>query len=446
MITKIEVENYRCFPRLSVDCGPYQVLAGANGAGKSTLLDIVPLVGDLLDAHRVTDAFLQRVGSRQTPRATTLAELPYRGTGDAIAFALEAELPDTVVNGIAEASLASLNRPLPTHLRYELLLDVSPYELSVAEEYLFLLPGPGVRRTGNAITLGDNAAYRELIPLGRPVGIDRVLQSPDWQSVISRAEHGYTRFTVETTASGTELPPLAVRTSRLALGSVPPDPTLFPAALWFAELLRSETVFYDPTWADLRRPAPPGDPARLLPSGRNTPWLALRLRQTDRDRFDSWVDHVRTGSTSGHPHRTAGTRGRSLRLPHRGILQRLPGDVLGSLGWHSAHPGVDPAAVPSPGRGTQPARHRGAGERHPPAGDRDRDAIVELDLRKPGLGFHALADGARANRAPTRARHPARSRRLGIRHSRPPAPQTPKLRDWQGSLDLGTLFAAGVMS
>jgi predicted ATPase len=70
MITKIEVENYRCFPRLSVYCGPYQVLAGANGAGKSTLLDIVPLVGDLLDAHRVTEAFLQRVGSRQTPRAT----------------------------------------------------------------------------------------------------------------------------------------------------------------------------------------------------------------------------------------------------------------------------------------------------------------------------------------------------------------------------------------
>jgi len=286
MITKIEVENYRCFPRLSVDCGPYQVLAGANGAGKSTLLDIVPLVGDLLDAHQVTEAFLQRVGSRQTPRATTLAELPYNGTGDRIAFALDAKLPDTVANSITEASLASL-RPLPTHLRYELLLDVSLYELSVAEEYLFLFPGPGVSRT-------DNATNRELIPLGRPVGIDRALQSPDWQSVISRDGRGPTRFTAETTASGTELPPLAVPASRLVLGSVPPDPTLFPAALWLAELLRSETVFYDPTWADLRRPAPPGDPARLLASGRNTPWLALRLRQTDRDRFDSWVDHVRT--------------------------------------------------------------------------------------------------------------------------------------------------------
>jgi len=445
MITKIEVENYRCFPRLSVDCGPYQVLAGANGAGKSTLLDIVPLIGDLLDAHRVTEAFLQRVGSRQTPRATTLAELPYRGTGDTIAFAIEAELPDTVAKSIAEASLS---RPLPTHLRYELLLEVNPYELSVAEEYLFLFPGPGGSRTDNAITLAagepsDNAANRELIPLGRPVDIDRVLQSPDWQSVISRQGRGPTRFTVEATASGTELPPLAVPTSRLALGSVPLDPTLFPAALWFAELLRSETVFYDPTWADLRRPAPPGDPARLLASGRNTPWLALRLQQTDRDRFDSWVDHVRTALpqvthiepreraddryaylaveySSGYQVTSSGLSDGTLRILALTLLPYLPqGAAPSLLVTEEPENGIHPRAIETVTQSLSSIYESQVWvSTHSPM------VLAQTELQ------HMLATRLEADGSASVV----------------PGPQHPKLRDWQGSLDLGTLFAAGVLN
>jgi hypothetical protein len=47
-------------------------------------------------------------------------------------------------------------------------------------------------------------------------------------------------------------------------------------------------------WEALRRPAPPGDPARLIASGQNLPWLALDLQQADPDQLASWVDHVRT--------------------------------------------------------------------------------------------------------------------------------------------------------
>lgn len=438
MITKIEVENYRCFPRLSVDCGPYQVLAGANGAGKSTLLDIVPLVGDLLDAHRVTEVFLQRVGSRQTPRATTLAELPYRGTGDTIAFALEAKLPDTVANGIAEASPVSPNRPLLTHLRYELLLEVSPYDLSVAEEYLFLIPGAGVSWTGDADTVVDG----ELVPFGRPVGFDRVLQSPNWQSVISRETHGLSRFTVETTANRTVHSPLAMPTDRLALGAVPPDPTLFPAALWFAELLRSKTVFYDPAWVDLRRPAPPGDPSRLLASGRNTPWLALRLRQTDPHRFASWVDHVRTALpqvaniepreraedryayltvkySSGYQVTSSGLSDGTLRILALTLLPYLPeGAAPSLLVTEEPENGIHPRAIETV---TQSLSSIYEGQvwvsTHSPI------VLAQTELQDV-LVTRLEVDGSA---------------------SVIPGPQHPKLRDWQGSLDLGTLFAAGVL-
>ena len=48
MITRIEAYRYRCFERLDIAVGPYQVLVGRNGAGKSTLMDIPVLLGEML--------------------------------------------------------------------------------------------------------------------------------------------------------------------------------------------------------------------------------------------------------------------------------------------------------------------------------------------------------------------------------------------------------------
>src|SRR5215475_6649606 len=102
MISRIEAHNYRCFRRLSVGLGANQVLAGANGAGKTTLRDLIPLLGDLLTRRRVPDAFLRRLGeTARPPRATTLGELPPRGSGEVIAFAVEALLPEPVTSELA---------------------------------------------------------------------------------------------------------------------------------------------------------------------------------------------------------------------------------------------------------------------------------------------------------------------------------------------------------
>src|SRR5215475_3558868 len=174
MISRIEAHNYRCFPRLSVDLGAYQVLAGANGAGKTTLLDLVPLFGDLLTRRRVPDAFLQRLGDAGRPaRATTLGELPHRGSGEVIAFAVEAELPESVTSGLAAAGYPTPGQPVPTHVRYELCLEISRHDLEVAEEYLFLFSSAGI------------APIPGEIPQGRPDDSGR-LRHAAWQPVISR--------------------------------------------------------------------------------------------------------------------------------------------------------------------------------------------------------------------------------------------------------------------
>ena len=81
--------------------------------------------------------------------------------------------------------------------------------------------------------------------------------------------------------------------TQLALASLPFDPTVFPAAVWFQNLLREGVVFYQPDWRELRRASPPGQPPRVLPSGRNLAWLALDLQKRHPERFNDWVDLVR---------------------------------------------------------------------------------------------------------------------------------------------------------
>jgi hypothetical protein len=281
VITRLEAYGYRCFPALSVDLDRYHVLAGANGAGKTTLLDIPVLLGDMLRQQKVVPAFLERQEPGRAARASTLTELLHKGQGDAVAFGFEARLPPDVLEVLGESRNTKLGRPMPTHLRYELRLEVTARDMQVADKYLFLFSEGGHRPTPGTFPQGISVTGTQLA-------------HGDWQSVIHREGRALTRFTPESTAGETDLPPLRVPSGQLALGTVPPDQALFPAALWFASLLRSGVVFFEPDWEALRRPAPPCDPARLIASGQNLPWLALDLQQADPDQLASWVDHVRT--------------------------------------------------------------------------------------------------------------------------------------------------------
>jgi AAA domain, putative AbiEii toxin, Type IV TA system len=431
VITRIEAHRYRCFPRLVIDLGRYHVLAGANGAGKTTLLDIPVLLGDLLGQKSLADAFLSRRESRAAPRAHTLSELVYQEIGDTISFAMEARLPDDVTTELAGGSLATLNRPALSHLRYELILEVSSYQLKVAEEYLFLYAEQGNRPVpGN-------------IPQGKGRGADRQLPHADWQSVISRERRGLTRFAPETTASGSDIPLIRVPQGQLALGAVLPDATLFPASLWFYQLARDGVVYFDPDWDLLRQAARPGDPGRLMTSGRNTPWLALDIQRTDPDRFASWVDHVRTALPQVEDIRAV-----EREEDHRAYfsVEYAGGYQVTSSGLSDGTlrilaltllPYLDPAVVPRLLVVEEPENGI-----HPRAIETVVQSLTSLYESQVWVSTHS----------PIVLAHTELTDVLAARFNDDGAvtvvsgDQHPRLKDWHGSLDIGTLFAAGVLS
>ncbi|MYT21755.1 AAA family ATPase [Streptomyces sp. SID7760] len=293
MITRIEAYNYRCFENLAIDLSRFHVLAGANGSGKSTLLDIPVLLGELLTARQIVDAFLDPSPTTgRPPRALSLMELTHRGRGGAFGFAIEARLPDEVADLIAE-STRDPRFPAPTHLRYELHLAPvdSGLGLEIVGEYLVLFhedtpvrPIPGQQAFGDPDEVRDTGRGKSRRV--QPVWLEH------WRPVIARTRGPVVRFTPEAGRQGQQLK-LRSQHSNLALDTVPFDDTQFPAALWFRSMLWDGTALYAPEWSALRQAAPPaGREPKLDTQGRNIPWLALQLKREDPALYDAWVDLV----------------------------------------------------------------------------------------------------------------------------------------------------------
>lgn len=464
MITRLEAHGYRCFPSLVVDLDRYHVLAGANGAGKTTLLDIPALIGDMLRQQRIVSAFLERRADR-APRATALTDLPHKGSPDEIGFAFEARLPSDVVDFLVSTGTALPSHPVPTHLRYEIRLSVTARTVAVMDEYLFLFNASGNRPASNP---ADND-YK--FPQGVPVS-GAELRYPDWQPVILREGNSPTRFLPETEtrqAATQNVPtsrtrttprqpsrsrgkrpdvppdirPIQVPSDQLSLGAAPPDPSILPATSWFVDLLRNSVVFYEPSWESLRRPAPPGDPDKIISSGRNLPWLALRLQESHPEEFSAWEAHVGTALPQikeiraiereedhyaylsvdyqgGYRITSSGLSDGTLRILAMTILPFLPSDMIPQLlVTEEPENGIHPRAIETVVQSLSTFY----------------DSQVWVSTHSPIV----LANTELSDILVTRLNKDGSvSAVAGDKH--------PRLRDWQGTLDIGTLFAAGVLS
>lgn len=429
MITRIEAHNYRCFPALSVDLGRYHVLAGANGAGKTTLLDIPMFVGELIRRRGIVAALLDQQDNGRAPRASTLTDLLHKGQGDAVAFAFEARLPSFIAAVLGETSQARVGGTVPTHLRYELRLVITAREIGIADEYLFLFAEDGDRpATGT-------------FPQGRSV-VGLELQHDGWQSVIHRPGGPLTQFTPETTRQPTDIPQLRLASTQLALGAVPPDETLFPASLWFAGLLR-DAVYFAPDPEALRGAAPPGLPKRLTPSGRSLPWLALGLQNSRPADFSSWIDHVRTALPQIkdiRAHEREGDHYAYFSVEYEGGYQvTSPGLSDGTLKIMAVTllPFLGAEAVPRLLVTEEPENGI-----HPRAIETAIESLSSLFDVQVWVSTHSPIVLAHTERHDILATRLTEDGSVSV----VPGDLHPRLREWQGEVDLGTLFAAGVLS
>ncbi len=430
MITRVETLNFRSLRWIEQDVSPFQVLVGPNASGKSAFLDVVNFLGDLLRVGPYK-AIVGDVRSNIPSRAADPSHLCWMRQGARFELAIELKIP--------EERAAKLPDARYQRARYEVAIHtgIDGGEAGLSAETLWLAPS---RAPGN----GDpKSQQRVLFPEHREPPLT-IVSEPNrrtptgWRKVVNKIEEsGNDYFLAETSGWNN---PFRLGPAKSSLANLPEDESRFPVATWVKKVLMEGVERVALNAEAMRTPSPPGAPRRFRPDGSNLPWVIEGLRSRSPERFDRWVEHVRTalpdlrslGTVERPEDRNryliieyeSGLKAPSwvvsdgtLRLLALTLLAYLP-DTDGVYLIEEPENGIHPRAVETVYRSLSSVYEAQIlCASHSP---------VVLGLARPDdlLCFAKTRFGA-----------------TDIVRGR----EHPKLRAWKGTLDLGTLFAAGVL-
>lgn len=421
MITLIEALNYRCLRYVRQDLGPFHVLVGPNASGKTTFLDVIAFLGRL-----VSDGLEAAISER----ASDFKDLVFGGKEDYFELAVEAVIP--------EDRKISHKKKFDA-IRYEVRIGLDPdtHEIGILAEKGWLIPPREIEQT----------LFLEMFPrdLVRPESILNGKTVSNWQTVFTKAQKGNDNFYIEIREIGKKkggwFPSIRLGPRKSALGNLPEDESLFPASTWLKDTLVNGVQQFVLNSTLIRKASPPILRGGLKTDGSNLPWVIHRLEQEEnRERFKWWIDHVRTALPDLETIRTVespDTKHRHLVLKYRGgmevpswtasdgtlrllamtVLAYLP-DFKGICLIEEPENGIHPLAVETV---YQSLSHIYNAQvllaTHSPV-------ILSMASAGAVLCFKKNAEGATDI----------------VRGDAHPA-----LREWQGEVNLGVLFAGGVL-
>lgn len=264
MIDSIEIRGYRALKDVNVRLSEFQVLAGSNGSGKSTFFDAFQLVRDILSAGLARSVF----GDSRfliPQRAADPRDLTWLRSGGLIEIALNLRLPESIKEKLDNKYV---------YARYEISIDTESI-LEFRNENMFLCPILGKKDA--SLPVVQTSTY--LPPHG-------------WRTIISKNRLSDTNFLYA--EAFTWKANFAFGPTKSALANLPEDEDKFPAATWVKRFLM-ESVHRLSLNADaLRLPSPAGSSHDFLPDGSNLPWVVHRLEDKHPDRLNAWLEHLRT--------------------------------------------------------------------------------------------------------------------------------------------------------
>ena len=421
-VTRIEALGFRTLRYVSQRLGPFHVLVGPNASGKSAFLDVLAFLADL---HRMD---LEHAIMGYEPfgipvRATDPRHLTWMRRGKTFELAVEAAILDALRERLRGGSAGTC--------RYEIAVDVSePYR--ILRETLWLKPeeeAAGIERE----------RPRFPSPPDPPEGIAAAPQKrapAHWRRVVVREsdpEHVAFRSEVSGRSFRFRIP-----TGKSALASLPADD--FPVAARFRHMLAEGVQRIALSGAAMRRLSPPARSDAWLSDGSNLPHIVNNTQSERPDRYADWIMHVRealpdieritarTQPSDGHRYLNVHYRNGleapswlvsegTLRLLALTLLAYLP-DPTGPYLIEEPENGIHPRGVETVFQSLSSIY----------------DAQILLATHSP--------DVARLTHVEQMLCF-ARDEKKGSDVIDGPA--HPRLRGWQGIMDLGTLLASGVL-
>jgi len=432
MITRIEAQGFRSLRHVAQSVASFQVLVGANGTGKSTFLDVVAFLGDLLKVGPLR-AIVGDWANNIPARAADPSHLGWMREKDRFQLAIELAIPGELV--------AKVGRGKFKRARYEVAVHVASEggEVGLEAETLWLAPERTPAEGGE-----DDTRERRLFPELREPGHGIVREARKqvpggWKKVVSKVSGSGNDYFSGETSKWQSL--FRLGPTKSALANLPEDETRFAIGTWVKRFLMEGINRVVLNAEAMRAPSPPGTPQPFLPDGSNLAWVIQGLRRgKDRERFDRWLEHVRTALPDLKNLRTVERQEdrhrylvleyeNGLKVPSWGIsdgtLRLLALTLIAYI------PQRDRVyLIEEPENGI-----------HPRAVETVYQSLCSVYDAQVLLASHSPIILGMAQ--PRDLLCFAKDQRGATDIVR--GTDHPRLRDWKGTLDLGTLFAAGVL-
>jgi predicted ATPase len=270
MIRLIEALDFRCLRYISQRLDRFLVLVGPNASGKTTFLDVVAFLGQLV-SEGLEAAINERTQNYQ--------DLIWQRSGDCFELALELEIP--------QERRELLQRTAYDTVRYEVRIgaDRETGEVSILSEKVLLKESVKQQR---------QHVQRLLFPI-EPTPPQTLITPKGTRNIkttVNKVSGGNDNFYDETGRGWDHSFKLGPRKS--ALGNLPDDESKFPVSTWLKSFLVEGVQRLVLNSVFMRRPSPPGQPKRFRPDGSNLPWAIHSLSNKYPERFQEWIQHLKT--------------------------------------------------------------------------------------------------------------------------------------------------------
>lgn len=277
MIRRLEVKGLRALRYVTVDFDPFLVMVGPNACGKSTLFDALLLVRDILSSG-LDAAVFGNTRMNIAPRAVDPLDLTWLRQGGGVEIAVTLELPKEIVEKLGQRYRFA---------RYELGVHTDG-RLGFEHEILWLCDEIANRKAAPQMQF----PFPEVAPAHIVLPQNR--KSPTgWRKVVSKVvESGNDYFRSETSDWNNLF---RLGPSKSALANLPEDEQKFPAATWTKRVLMEGVHRLMLNAEKMRMPSPAGSPHDFLPDGSNLPWVVHALENADESKAKAdWVAHLAT--------------------------------------------------------------------------------------------------------------------------------------------------------
>jgi predicted ATPase len=426
MISLIEALNYRCLRYVRQELGAFHLLVGPNASGKTTFLDVVGFLHDL-----VTEGLEEAIRSR----SANFYDLVWRQTGHRFEIGLEAPIPAPQREMLRDKQYDTV--------RYEIAIqmDAASNDVGIAAEQAILKVEKSAASPARAdlpasrkgpetiLTYEEGGGVRFLF--GSPVSSSEFTQrfGGDMAVIVAEGQEQESSFRV-----------MRPGTKRCLLANVPENAAKFPVSTWLRQLLCDGVEPIALESRQLRRPSPPGQGIAFKPDGSNLPWVVWDLERKSPERLKEWLAHLQTALPDLAEVKTVERpedRHRYLTLAYGGALKVPSWNVSdGTLRLLSL---TLPAYLPE-FRGILLVEEPENGL-HPLAIETAYQSLSSVYDGQVLLATHCplLVAVAKPSEVLCFSKDSESATQIvsGDRH--------PELSDWRGEVNLGTLFAAGVL-